>query len=191
VVDGTVPYSRDFEAEMEILRWTGRPRMALVNRIGTGNHIEEWKKALGQYFSLVREFDANRASFDDRIRLLESFRELDRSRGPRSTARSSPRARAGAAPPRGGARDRRAGDRRSRSGRAGAQAGRAGAGPPRRGAGEAAGPAAGRGAARPRQIFELYRFRRLKSSELKFDGLKEDLFAEKTWEVLGLTHGQL
>src|SRR6185436_9507449 len=41
------------------------------------------------------------------------------------------------------------------------------------------------------QIFELYRFRRLKSSELKFDGLKEDLFAEKTWQVLGLTHGQL
>src|SRR5204862_8106429 len=41
------------------------------------------------------------------------------------------------------------------------------------------------------RIFELYRFHRLKSSELKFEGLKEDLFAEKTWEVLGLTHGQL
>ncbi|RPH43209.1 MAG: DUF3482 domain-containing protein, partial [Planctomycetota bacterium] len=77
VVDGTVPYSSDYEAEMEILRWTGRPRMALVNRIGAGNHIEEWKKALGQYFSIVREFDANRAGFDDRIRLLESFRVLD------------------------------------------------------------------------------------------------------------------
>ena len=36
VVDGTVPYSSDYEAEMEILRWTGRPRMALVNRIGAG-----------------------------------------------------------------------------------------------------------------------------------------------------------
>jgi hypothetical protein len=55
---------------MEILRWTGRPRMALVNRIGAGNHVEEWKKALGQFFSIVREFDANRAGFDDRIRLL-------------------------------------------------------------------------------------------------------------------------
>src|SRR5258708_40330238 len=62
---------------MEILRWTGRPRMALVNRIGAGNHVEEWKKALGQFFGIVREFDANKAGFDDRIRLLESFRELD------------------------------------------------------------------------------------------------------------------
>ena len=31
VVDGSRPYGRQYEAEMEILRWTGRPRMALIN----------------------------------------------------------------------------------------------------------------------------------------------------------------
>ena len=193
VVDGTVPYSPDYEAEMEILRWTGRPRMALVNRIGGGNHVEEWKKALGQFFSIVREFDANRASFDDRIRLLESFRELDEE------ARTSLNA----------AIDllRREQQRRRR------EAARAIAGllidaltqrvelelqkddVEKNRHAEAMDRLQSllRDAERRahESIFELYRFRRVKSADLSFSGLKEDLFAEKTWQVLGLTHGQL
>ena len=38
VVDGARPYSPEYEAEMEILRWTGQPRMALINRIGERDH---------------------------------------------------------------------------------------------------------------------------------------------------------
>ena len=37
----------------------------------------------------------------------------------------------------------------------------------------------------------MRRFHRVKSADLNFSGIQEDLFAEKTWEVLGLTHGQL
>jgi hypothetical protein len=77
VVDASLPYRRNYEAEMEILRWTGRPRMALVNRIGGDDHIDEWKRALGQYFSVVRDFDAHRSGFAERIGLLRAFRELD------------------------------------------------------------------------------------------------------------------
>jgi hypothetical protein len=193
VVDGTVPYSRDFEAEMEILRWTGRPRMALVNRIGSGNHVEEWKKALGQYFSLVREFDANRATFGDRVGLLESFRELDPDSRP--------------------ALDRAIGVLRGEQERRRREAARAISALAIAAltqrvelALEPGDQAKDRHAEALRllqdhlrdaerhahgQIFELYRFRRLKSSELRFEGLKDDLFAEKTWQVLGLTHGQL
>ena len=54
VVDGSRPYGRQYEPEMEVLRWTGRPRMALINLIGKGDHIEEWRAALAQYFSIVR-----------------------------------------------------------------------------------------------------------------------------------------
>jgi hypothetical protein len=193
VVDGTVPYSRDYEAEMEILRWTGRPRMALVNRIGGGNHVEEWTKALGQFFSIVREFDANHARFDDRIRLLESFRELDpESRASLDSAvkllgREQERRRREAARVVSGLlvdaltqrvelelqKDDVEKDRRE----------------------EALGRLQGllRDAERRahEKIFELYRFRRVKSADLSFSGLKEDLFAEKTWKVLGLTHAQL
>lgn len=77
VVDASLPYRRNYEAEMEILRWTGRPRMALVNRIGGDDHGEEWRRALGQYFNVVRTFDAHRSGFSERIGLLRAFRELD------------------------------------------------------------------------------------------------------------------
>jgi hypothetical protein len=76
VVDGTKPYRRNYEAEMEILRWTGRPGMALVNRIGDEDHSAEWHRALGQYFSLVRDFDAFSATFEERLHLLRGFREV-------------------------------------------------------------------------------------------------------------------
>jgi small GTP-binding protein len=76
VVDGTKPFRQNYEAEMEILRWTGRPGMALVNRIGEGDHAAEWHRALAQYFPITRDFDAFSATFEERLRLLETFREL-------------------------------------------------------------------------------------------------------------------
>ncbi len=77
VVDGSKPYGAEYEAEMEILRWTGRPRMALINLISDGDYVEEWRTALDQYFSLVRVFDALRADASKRIALLKSFSELN------------------------------------------------------------------------------------------------------------------
>jgi GTPase Era involved in 16S rRNA processing len=76
VVDGTRPFRRNYEAEMEILRWTGQPGMALINRIGAEDHAAEWRRALDQYFKIVRDFDAYSVTFDERLSLLESFREL-------------------------------------------------------------------------------------------------------------------
>ena len=77
VVDGSRPYGGEYEPEMEILRWTGRPRMALINMIGSGDHVDEWRAALSQYFSIVRVFDAMRADFSRRIELLRAFGALD------------------------------------------------------------------------------------------------------------------
>lgn len=76
VVDGTRPYRENYASEMEILRWTGQPSMALINRIGDGDHAESWRSALDQYFKVVRDFDAHSASFEERLRLLTTFREL-------------------------------------------------------------------------------------------------------------------
>jgi small GTP-binding protein len=76
VVDGTRPFRPNYEAEMEILRWTGRPGMALVNRIGSGDHSAEWHRALDQYFRIVRDFDAFAVRFEERLALLGAFREL-------------------------------------------------------------------------------------------------------------------
>jgi hypothetical protein len=76
VVDGSRPFGEDYEAEMEILRWTGQPSMALINMIGNSDHSEEWSSALGQYFRIVRIFDALTADFDKRVQLLLAFGQL-------------------------------------------------------------------------------------------------------------------
>ena len=86
VVDGSKPYGPEFEAEMEILRWTGQPRMALVNLIGEGDYLDEWRQGLGQFFSIVRVYDAMRAEFKTRLALLGAFGELQESWRPRLDA---------------------------------------------------------------------------------------------------------
>ncbi|MEO0588822.1 MAG: GTPase/DUF3482 domain-containing protein, partial [Planctomycetota bacterium] len=87
VVDGSTPYGPQFEPEMEVLRWTGRPSMALINPIGQADHVEEWRAALGQYFRVVRVFDAMTAEFDKRVELLRAFGQLEESwRGPMDEA---------------------------------------------------------------------------------------------------------
>jgi len=77
VVDGAKPYGAEFELEMQILQWSGQPRMALINLIGEGRYVLEWQRALGQYFSIVRTFDAMLADFDTRLNLLRAFAELN------------------------------------------------------------------------------------------------------------------
>ncbi len=77
VVDGSVPYGPEYEAEMEILRWTGRPSLAVINPIGGRAHVHEWEAALGQFFRIVRVVDALRADPATRTRLLRAFGELD------------------------------------------------------------------------------------------------------------------
>ncbi len=76
VVDGSRPFSAEYEAEMEILRWTGQPRMAIINRIGQRDYCKQWRAALDQYFSLVRVFDAHQADYSRRLQLLNAFREI-------------------------------------------------------------------------------------------------------------------
>ncbi|MBX2869217.1 MAG: GTPase/DUF3482 domain-containing protein [Acidiferrobacterales bacterium] len=76
VIDGSTPYGSEYDAEMEILRWTGQPSMALINQIGDGEYFDEWQQPLGQYFKIVRNFDAQAASFERQIQLLTGFSEL-------------------------------------------------------------------------------------------------------------------
>ncbi len=57
MVDGSRPYGGEYEAEMEILRWSGQPSMALINPIESSQYVEPWKNALEQYFKIVRVFN--------------------------------------------------------------------------------------------------------------------------------------
>lgn len=87
VVDGSRPFGEEYEAEMEILRWTGQPSLALINQIGSSDHTGAWQRALGQYFRIVRVFNAMTADFDKRIRLLAAFGQIsDEWRAPMERA---------------------------------------------------------------------------------------------------------
>ena len=77
VVDGSKPYGVEYEAEMQILLWTGQPSMALINLIDTTDYVSEWRMALGQHFQMVRLFNPMKANFAQHITLLESMAQLN------------------------------------------------------------------------------------------------------------------
>lgn len=84
VVDPGKPLRDDFLAEMEILRWTGRPRLALLNlrEEGEFENEEMWREKLGSAFNLVRTFDAHRAKYEQRLLLMKALLEIEeRHRG--------------------------------------------------------------------------------------------------------------
>ncbi len=76
VVDGSQPYGEEYETEMEILRWTGQPSMALINHIDEMDYSEEWKKALEHYFKMVRTFNPMQTNFEQHMSILESMAQL-------------------------------------------------------------------------------------------------------------------
>jgi hypothetical protein len=83
VVDGSEPLREIHNAEMEILRLTGQPRLAIINRTGNADHVSEWKRRLGLHFNAVREFNAHHANFSDRLELLETLAGIDQSCKPK------------------------------------------------------------------------------------------------------------
>ncbi|MFQ3230095.1 MAG: hypothetical protein ACI9DO_001462 [Reinekea sp.] len=76
VVDGSVPFSSQFEAEMSVLQWTGQPRISLINPIGGEQYVDEWTAALGQYFSLVRVFNPMTDNKEKQQSILRSVAEI-------------------------------------------------------------------------------------------------------------------
>ncbi len=76
VVDGSKPYGAEYEAEMEILRWTGQPSMALLNHIDSSDYSDDWERALGQYFKMVRRFNPMKATYIQHLGILESMAQL-------------------------------------------------------------------------------------------------------------------
>lgn len=83
IVDGATPYGAEYDAEMEILRWTGQPGLAVINPIGQPRFVDEWRRALEQFFRVVRVLDVLQAPFDQQIELLRCFGQMrDAWRGP-------------------------------------------------------------------------------------------------------------
>lgn len=78
VVDGSHPYRKNYEAECEILQWTGQPSMAIINHIGQGDHTDEWERALHHYFKKITVFNPHTCLIDDKMRLLKDMQTINR-----------------------------------------------------------------------------------------------------------------
>lgn len=83
VVDGSKKLVKLHVAEMEILRLTGQPRLAIINRTGHDDFIQDWKQTLGSHFNAVREFSAHHATFADRLELLDTLASIEQSWKPK------------------------------------------------------------------------------------------------------------
>jgi GTP-binding protein EngB required for normal cell division len=79
VVDASHPMRKHDKYEMEILRLTGCPRMALINNKENSLYLEEWKSELNRHYNIIREFNAHHASFSERIKLLEALKAMQQN----------------------------------------------------------------------------------------------------------------
>ena len=78
VVDGSRPVRNVDKAEMEILRLSGRPRMAIINcKEEESGQLESWKMEFRKNFNANRVFNAHRATYAERILLLEALKSID------------------------------------------------------------------------------------------------------------------
>ena len=78
VVDGSRPVRKVDLAEMEILRLTGRSRMAIINcKEDETGYLEQWKSEFRKHFNAIRVFNAQRATYAERIELLENLKSID------------------------------------------------------------------------------------------------------------------
>ncbi|MBF0101099.1 MAG: GTPase/DUF3482 domain-containing protein [Desulfobacterales bacterium] len=78
IADGSRPIRRSDLAEMEILRLTGLPRMAILNcKQDETFYLDQWKSEFRKHFNMTRLFNANRATYAERIELLEALKSID------------------------------------------------------------------------------------------------------------------
>jgi len=78
VVDGSRPVRSVDRAEMEILRLTGLPRMAVINSKDAGtDFLQQWKDEFRKCFNVFRVFNAHTANYAQRIELLDSLKNID------------------------------------------------------------------------------------------------------------------
>lgn len=78
VVDGSKRIKEKDRTEMELLRLTGRPRMAILNNLtNITKHMPAWQDELNKSFNSVREFNAHRATYAERIALLNALKSID------------------------------------------------------------------------------------------------------------------
>lgn len=83
VVDGARPLRNMDKAEMEVLRLTGCPRMAIINcKDEETRWLGKWQLEFRKHFNSIRLFNSCQATYGERIALLESLKGIDQNLQP-------------------------------------------------------------------------------------------------------------
>ena len=77
VVDASKPYSNEYETQMEILRYTAAPSMAILNYIDNTDYTKEWDMVLGQYFRLIKRFNPMQYNIKEHKSLLNAMSHIN------------------------------------------------------------------------------------------------------------------
>ncbi|MFO7840011.1 MAG: GTPase/DUF3482 domain-containing protein [Desulfosalsimonadaceae bacterium] len=79
VTDGSRPVRKSDIAEMEILRQTAVPRMAVINPKDKTEleYLGDWKAEARKHFNTIRIFDAQQANYSQRMELLNTLKIID------------------------------------------------------------------------------------------------------------------
>ncbi|MEA3412657.1 MAG: GTPase/DUF3482 domain-containing protein [Pseudomonadota bacterium] len=84
VIDGSTRIRQKDRDEIELLRLTRRPRMAILNNMtDRENYQSQWDSELRMSFNSVREFNAHRATYAERIDLLNAMKSIEQGWEPR------------------------------------------------------------------------------------------------------------
>ena len=82
VVDASLKVTQGHEAEMQILKMSGRPVLGLINWKVSQKYMQNWTDTLNVNCGLSRKFNAHQANYFERIALIETLIGLEESWAP-------------------------------------------------------------------------------------------------------------
>ncbi len=67
----------EYLREMELIRFTRLPRIAILNPIDGDQYLELWRSGLTDYFNNIKVFNPHETTFDEKLRILGAFSHLN------------------------------------------------------------------------------------------------------------------
>ncbi len=67
----------EYLREIELIRLTRLPRIAILNPIDGDRYLESWRSGLTDYFNNIKVFNPHNTSFDEKLRILGAFSHLN------------------------------------------------------------------------------------------------------------------
>lgn len=77
VADCSNSFSRnDYLREIQLLKFTNYPRIAILNPIDGNDHIESWREGLREYFHTIKVFNPHTTTFNEKLSTLGALSHL-------------------------------------------------------------------------------------------------------------------